>query len=72
MNYEIVCGLEVHVEMNTRSKIFCACSTAFGGEPNTHVCPVCSGQPGRCPRSTAPRWRRPRARALRWAATSRP
>ena len=49
MNYEIVCGLEVHVEMNTRSKIFCACSTAFGGEPNTHVCPVCSGQPGALP-----------------------
>ena len=49
MNYEIVCGLEVHVEMNTRSKIFCACSTEFGGEPNTHVCPVCSGQPGALP-----------------------
>ena len=49
MNYEIVCGLEVHVEMNTKSKIFCACSTAFGGEPNTHVCPVCSGQPGALP-----------------------
>ena len=47
--YEIVIGLEVHVELNTKTKIFCGCSTAFGGEPNTHVCPVCSGMPGSLP-----------------------
>lgn len=49
MNYEIVCGLEVHVELSTKSKIFCSCTTEFGGEPNTHVCPVCSGMPGVLP-----------------------
>ena len=49
MNYEIVMGLEVHVELATKSKIFCGCSTEFGGEPNTHVCPVCSGMPGVLP-----------------------
>lgn len=49
MNYEIVCGLEVHVELSTKSKIFCGCTTEFGGEPNTHVCPVCSGMPGVLP-----------------------
>lgn len=49
MKYEVVCGLEVHVEMNTRSKIFCGCTTAFGGAPNTHTCPVCTGQPGSLP-----------------------
>lgn len=47
--YEVVIGLEVHVELNTASKIFCNCSTAFGAEPNTHVCPVCSGMPGVLP-----------------------
>ena len=47
--YEVVIGLEVHVELNTKTKIFCGCSTAFGGEPNTHVCPVCSGMPGSLP-----------------------
>lgn len=47
--YEIVCGLEVHVELSTQSKIFCGCTTAFGGEPNTHVCPVCTGMPGTLP-----------------------
>ncbi len=49
MNYETVCGLEVHVELSTKSKIFCGCTTEFGGEPNTHVCPVCSGMPGTLP-----------------------
>jgi len=47
--YEIVMGLEVHVELSTDSKIFCGCSTAFGGEPNTHVCEVCAGLPGTLP-----------------------
>jgi len=49
-NYEVVMGLEVHAELSTKSKIFCSCSTAFGGEPNTHVCPVCSGMPGVLPK----------------------
>jgi aspartyl-tRNA(Asn)/glutamyl-tRNA(Gln) amidotransferase subunit B len=49
MTYETVAGLEVHVELSTRSKIFCGCTTAFGGEPNTHVCPVCAGMPGVLP-----------------------
>ena len=47
--YEMVIGLEVHVELATRTKIFCGCSTAFGGEPNTHTCPVCTGMPGSLP-----------------------
>ena len=41
--YEVVIGLEVHVELNTKTKIFCGCTTAFGGAPNTHTCPVCTG-----------------------------
>ncbi len=49
MNYETVVGLEVHVELSTKSKIFCGCTTEFGGEPNTHVCPVCTGMPGSLP-----------------------
>lgn len=49
MKWESVIGLEVHVELATRSKIFCACSTAFGGEPNSHCCPVCTGMPGTLP-----------------------
>lgn len=49
MDYEAVIGLEVHVQLNTRTKIFCGCSTEFGSPPNTHVCPVCMGQPGVLP-----------------------
>ena len=49
LKYEVVIGLEVHVELKTRSKIFCGCTTKFGGEPNTHCCPVCTGMPGVLP-----------------------
>jgi aspartyl-tRNA(Asn)/glutamyl-tRNA(Gln) amidotransferase subunit B len=49
MNYEAVIGLEVHVQLLTRSKLFCACPNIFGREPNTLVCPVCLGYPGAMP-----------------------
>ena len=50
MEYELVCGLETHIELSTQTKVFCGCSTAFGGEPNTHCCPVCLGLPGSLPK----------------------
>ena len=47
--YETVIGLEVHVELATKTKIFCGCKTSFGAAPNTHVCPICTGMPGSLP-----------------------
>jgi aspartyl-tRNA(Asn)/glutamyl-tRNA(Gln) amidotransferase subunit B len=47
--YETVIGLEIHCELNTRTKVFCRCSTEFGGEPNTHTCPICTAMPGTLP-----------------------
>ena len=47
--YESVIGLEVHVQLGTRTKIFCGCPTSFGAPPNTNVCPVCLGMPGALP-----------------------
>ncbi|MDD5786303.1 hypothetical protein, partial [Campylobacter lanienae] len=44
--FEVVIGLEVHCQLNTKTKIFCGCSTSFGEEPNTHVCPTCLALPG--------------------------
>ncbi|MBI5393960.1 MAG: Asp-tRNA(Asn)/Glu-tRNA(Gln) amidotransferase GatCAB subunit B, partial [Verrucomicrobia bacterium] len=49
MDYEICIGLETHVQVKTRTKVFCACPTEFGAEPNTNVCPVCLGYPGSMP-----------------------
>ena len=49
MTWETVIGLETHVELATKTKIFCSCTTAFGGDPNTHCCPVCTGMPGALP-----------------------
>ncbi|HPJ20862.1 MAG TPA: Asp-tRNA(Asn)/Glu-tRNA(Gln) amidotransferase subunit GatB [Clostridia bacterium] len=49
MDYEIVIGLEIHVELSTKSKIFCGCTTEFGGDINTHCCPVCTSMPGTLP-----------------------
>ena len=49
MSYKLVCGIETHIELATKTKIFCSCTTQFGGEPNTHCCPVCTGQPGALP-----------------------
>lgn len=50
MEWEIVMGLEVHVELSTKTKVFCSCTTEFGGAPNTHCCPICVGMPGTLPR----------------------
>ncbi len=47
--YQVIVGLEVHVQLSTQTKLFCSCSTQFGAEPNTQVCPVCLGQPGALP-----------------------
>ena len=47
--YEVVIGLEVHAELSTNTKIYCNCSTAFGADPNTHCCPICTGMPGTLP-----------------------
>ena len=49
LNYETVIGLEVHAELSTNTKIFCDCTTKFGGEENTHCCPICTGMPGALP-----------------------
>ena len=49
MSWEMVIGLETHVELQTESKVFCSCKVEFGAEPNTHVCPVCMGLPGALP-----------------------
>ena len=50
MSYELVAGLETHIELSTNTKIFCQCTTEFGGEPNTHCCPICMGMPGTLPK----------------------
>ncbi|MCH5300300.1 MAG: Asp-tRNA(Asn)/Glu-tRNA(Gln) amidotransferase subunit GatB [Ruminococcus sp.] len=50
MKYELVAGFETHIELATNTKIFCSCTTEFGGEPNTHCCPVCIGLPGTLPK----------------------
>ncbi len=49
MSYRATIGLEVHVQLKTKSKIFCGCANEFGGDPNTHICPVCLGYPGTLP-----------------------
>ena len=49
MEFEVVIGLEVHAQLNTKTKIFCSCPTSFGDEPNTNVCEVCLGLPGSLP-----------------------
>jgi aspartyl-tRNA(Asn)/glutamyl-tRNA(Gln) amidotransferase subunit B len=53
MNYEPVIGIEIHVQLSTRTKMFCGCALSFGDEPNTHTCPVCLGHPGTLPTTNA-------------------
>ena len=48
--YEMIVGLEVHVELRTETKIFCSCPASYGAPPNTHICPICMGLPGTLPR----------------------
>ena len=48
-DYEVIIGLEVHAELSTNTKIYCSCTTEFGGDPNTHCCPICTGMPGVLP-----------------------
>ncbi len=48
-DYELVVGLEVHAELSTKTKIFCSCESSYGAEPNTNICPVCTGMPGALP-----------------------
>ncbi len=50
VRYELVAGFETHIELSTKTKIFCGCTTQFGGEPNSHCCPVCLGLPGTLPK----------------------
>lgn len=49
--FEIIMGLEVHIQLNTKTKLFCGCSTNFNSEPNTNICPVCIGLPGSLPKA---------------------
>ena len=49
MEYESVIGLEIHSELSTKTKIFCGCTNEFGGDVNTHCCPICTGMPGTLP-----------------------
>ena len=51
MAHEAVIGLECHIQLNTRTKMFCGCEAAFGAAPNSNVCPVCLGLPGALPRT---------------------
>lgn len=50
MKYELICGIETHIELSTKTKAFCNCANSFGDTPNTHVCPVCLGHPGVLPK----------------------
>ena len=61
--YEPLIGRETHVELGTRTKLFCGCPATFGGEPNTHVCPVCLGLPGSLPVPVRSPYRMPSNRA---------